>query len=228
MSTARFERITTFAKGNEGNYANTPGDTGGETYRGISRVWWPKWQGWAIIDAYKKQVNRPLKNNEKVPSAALEVLIKDFYFANFYVPVKAESIKNESVATTIYDHALGVDTNDATKLVQKILANDFGFGSKMPITGTFGLVTLNNLNSVDPKKFFDLYNAAREAHYRKRAATVANQAQFLTSWLSRLKKLDFKDVAVKTGVSVVGLAAFFFTIYLINTNNDEKQKKLAY
>lgn len=193
MSTARFERVKKFAKGNEGNYANNAGDTGGETYRGISRIWSTNWQGWKIIDAYKKQVGRPLKNNELVKSDALEVLISDFYFSNFYMPLKAESIKNESVATTIYDHALGVDPSDATKLVQRILNNNFG--KKLPVDGQFGNLTLNALNSVDAKKFFDLYNSAREAHYRNRAANVANQSQFLNSWLSRLKKLTFTPTA---------------------------------
>jgi lysozyme family protein len=190
MSTERFKRFEKVLDSHEGNYALTDGDTGGETYRGISRVYWPKWQGWAIIDAYKKQVKRPLKNNELIKNNTLEVLIDDFYFANFYNPIKAESIKNESVALTIYDHGLGVDTNDATKVAQRILNANFGY--KLPVDGKMGINTLNAINAVDAKRFFDLYNAAREAHYRNRAAKVPNQAQFLNSWLSRLSgKLKF-------------------------------------
>jgi lysozyme family protein len=206
MSTARFKRFEKVVKGNEGNYANTPGDTGGETYRGISRVYWPKWQGWNIIDAYKKQVNRPLKNNELIKNNTLEVLISDFYFANFYNAVKAESIKNESVALTIYDHGLGVDPNDATKFAQRILNANFGY--KLPVDGKMGVNTLNAINTVDAKKFFDLYNAAREAHYRNRAANVADQKQFLNSWLGRLKKLAF------TPTAAVVTGSFFLGCYL--------------
>lgn len=204
MSTAKFLRISKHTKGNEGNYANTAGDKGGETYRGISRVWWPNWSGWKIIDAYKVKVKRPLKNNELVPDSNLELMILDFYFANFYNPIRGESIKNESVATTIYDHGLGVDTNDATRLVQKILVNNFG--AKIPIDGKFGIITLNNLNSVNQNQFFALYNAAREAHYRKRIIEDPTQAKFLTSWLSRLNKLTFTQTAVIGG----SLLTFFF------------------
>lgn len=193
MSTERFKRFEKVVKANEGNYANTAGDTGGETYRGISRVYNPQWQGWGIIDAYKKQVKRPLRNNELIKNNTLEVLISDFYFANFYNAVKAESIKNESVALTIYDHALGVAPDDATKFAQRVLNANFGY--KLAVDGRMGGNTLNAINAVDAKKFFDLYNEAREAHYRKRAVNVADQKQFLNSWLGRLKKLTFTPTA---------------------------------
>jgi hypothetical protein len=49
-----------FTLGYEGEWVNDPDDRGGETYRGISRVHWPKWAGWAIIDAEKQ--------NEAFPS----------------------------------------------------------------------------------------------------------------------------------------------------------------
>jgi lysozyme family protein len=207
MSTARFKRFEKVLDSHEGNYANTAGDTGGETYRGISRRWNPQWQGWAIIDAYKKQVKRPLRNNELIKNNTLEVLIDDFYFANFYNAVKAESIKNESIALTIYDHALGVAPDDAVKFAQRVLNANFGY--KLAVDGKMGIITLNAINVVDQKRFFDLYNAAREAHYRKRAKEVPNQAQFLNSWLSRLSgKLKF------TPTTVAAVTGGFFLSWL--------------
>ena len=38
----------------EGGYVNDKDDAGGETYRGISRKYNPTWQGWTMIDSYKK------------------------------------------------------------------------------------------------------------------------------------------------------------------------------
>lgn len=38
----------------EGGYVNDKDDAGGETYRGISRKYNPTWQGWNMIDQYKK------------------------------------------------------------------------------------------------------------------------------------------------------------------------------
>lgn len=38
----------------EGSYVCDSDDSGGETYRGISRRYNPKWEGWNIIDTYKR------------------------------------------------------------------------------------------------------------------------------------------------------------------------------
>ena len=39
----------------EGGYANVQGDKGGETYMGISRVYWPSWPGWPVIDDWRAE-----------------------------------------------------------------------------------------------------------------------------------------------------------------------------
>lgn len=39
----------------EGGYANVLGDKGGETYMGISRVYWPSWPGWPVIDDWRAE-----------------------------------------------------------------------------------------------------------------------------------------------------------------------------
>ena len=38
----------------EGFYSNDPDDLGKETYKGISRIFHPKWNGWTIIDSFNK------------------------------------------------------------------------------------------------------------------------------------------------------------------------------
>lgn len=39
--------------GFEGGWCNVQGDSGGETYAGIARRYWPGWPGWKIIDGEK-------------------------------------------------------------------------------------------------------------------------------------------------------------------------------
>jgi lysozyme family protein len=46
--TDKAKKIIEFTLRNEGYYVNDKDDSGGETYRGISRVNFPKWAGWAI------------------------------------------------------------------------------------------------------------------------------------------------------------------------------------
>ena len=52
---ALFTPAFTLSKINEGGWVNDPNDIGGETYRGISRKFNPKWNGWSVIDEMKKK-----------------------------------------------------------------------------------------------------------------------------------------------------------------------------
>ena len=49
---AKFQIAEAITGRNEGGYANNSADTGGETYAGIARNYWPKWQGWKYIDNF--------------------------------------------------------------------------------------------------------------------------------------------------------------------------------
>ena len=44
---------------NEGGFVDDPSDSGGMTYAGVSRKWFPNWEGWKIVDAHK-----PLHRNQ--------------------------------------------------------------------------------------------------------------------------------------------------------------------
>ena len=39
----------------EGYYSNSLNDKGGETVNGISRVYFPEWAGWKIVDELKSK-----------------------------------------------------------------------------------------------------------------------------------------------------------------------------
>ena len=51
-----FNKSLEFSLQMEGLYCDEPGDAGGETYRGIARVYHPHWVGWELIDSYKQQL----------------------------------------------------------------------------------------------------------------------------------------------------------------------------
>lgn len=88
----------------EGGYVNDPNDNGGETYKGISRKFWPKWEGWVIIDKYKKsKVNFPkvLDSDNK-----LQDLILTFYKTNFWDKIGGDKINNQSIADLMFDGAI--------------------------------------------------------------------------------------------------------------------------
>lgn len=121
----------------EGGYVNNPNDSGGETYKGISRKNNPKWAGWAIVDSYKNKSNFPKNLNS---DTKLQQLVKECYRDNYWKPVWGDKIKNQAVADDVYDTAVNMGVGTSIKLLQRQY--------RMKETGKIDDVLLNKLNSV--------------------------------------------------------------------------------
>ena len=63
-------------------------DRGGKTYAGITRKNHPKWEGWKHLDAGSTP---PLQ------------LVRDFYHAEYWMPVQGDKIIEQSVADVLMD-----------------------------------------------------------------------------------------------------------------------------
>lgn len=130
----------------EGNYSKDPNDAGGETYKGISRVFWPKWVGWQVIDSLKLKPGFPQNLEIKTPvsvipqSANLQQMVKDFYYENFWMNIGGERIINDKVAGQIYDTAVNMGIKTAIKLVQGVF--------KLEKTGILDIKTMQAINGV--------------------------------------------------------------------------------
>ena len=75
---ANFKEAFEKTMGHEGGYGNDPDDAGGETYKGIARVYNPGWSGWAVIDAAKTASigNFPASLDQ---NATLQASVQSFY-----------------------------------------------------------------------------------------------------------------------------------------------------
>lgn len=100
---------------NEGGYSNVDGDTGEETYCGISRKWHPKWKGWPIVDA-----NKPLKHGQYIKDPALDKLKMDFYKAEFWDKLGGDNIQSQELADQAYDFAVNSGVPAAKKLLNQV------------------------------------------------------------------------------------------------------------
>ena len=96
---ANFAEAREITNKNEGGYANTTGDRGGETYRGISRAYWPNWEGWPIIDNIKASGRLP-NASEGEP---LDTMVMNFYKNNFWDKLRGNDINSQTVANFLYD-----------------------------------------------------------------------------------------------------------------------------
>lgn len=172
---------------NEGGFAYNPADSGRMTYKGISRRYHSKWQGWVVIDrelasmksmppygtdeydAWVRRVNIALKRN-----APLQQMILVFYQTNFWGQLSA--VKSQAVADWVYDHAVNGGGQGA-------IWAQLACGATPD--GEIGPKTIAAINRMDPEKFLERAGDIAGAYRLDRACAKPSQIEFLHSWLVR-------------------------------------------
>ena len=98
----------------EGKYSADRLDPGGETFMGISRVYWPSWSGWPKIDQWK------IKGG---PPPDLQQEVEQFYYENFWQRIQGDRISQLSaaIATELFDTAVNMSVSDAVRFLQTAL-----------------------------------------------------------------------------------------------------------
>jgi lysozyme family protein len=158
----------------EGYYANKPGDSGGETWEGIARNYYPAWSGWAIVDSYKSQPNFPtsLRADQNLANS-----VYAFYKSSQWDPLKGDSITNQSIANYIADWGVNAGLSTPVKHAQQIVGTT--------VDGKMGPATLAAINSADGATFFAALKAARIQFYHDVVTAHPEDRQFLSDWLAR-------------------------------------------
>lgn len=148
---------------NEGGYVlhNVAYDRGGMTYAGIARNMNPQWPGWSIIDAGGE------------PHADM---VRAFYRANFWNPIRGDELIHQSTAQSIFD--FHVNAGRPARVLAQIVAG-------VTPDGSFGPRTVQALNAYDPEKFQLAYALAKIARYRDIVTRDRSQQKFLLGWINR-------------------------------------------
>ena len=164
----------------EGGYVNDKDDAGGETYKGIARNSHGTWLGWTLIDRFKSKPDFPrsLDTNPQLQS-----LVELFYFDNFWTPLNAEKIQNQTSADSVFDFAVNSGLATSVRLVQSIV------GTKRD--GIIGEQTLNKINSIDFGYFQAALTVAKIEYYMNIIRRRPTSKKFLLGWISR--SLSFND-----------------------------------
>ena len=158
----------------EGEYVNDPDDSGKETYRGISRANHSDWNGWSVIDQCKIKSNFPF-NLAKV--ADLEKQVELFYLYEFWLPLKADQIQNQTSADSIFDFAVNSGVKTTVLIVQSVV------GTKTD--GIIGEQTLKKLNSLDFGYFQPAFTVAKITHYISIIQKRPTNKKYLFGWIIR-------------------------------------------
>lgn len=180
--------------GNEGGWksADDTTDSGGETYKGITRNNFPRWGGWKYIDGVKAQmVKQPAYgtssyyvwakslNTSLAQINALQALVQAFYRDNFWH--RLSEIADQRIAETIFD----LDVNSGSmgsKLMQR--------AAGVTDDGDIGPRSIEAINAADPRRLLTAFNAHAIEFYEGIINKHPEKAKYRHSWLSRLKDYD--------------------------------------
>jgi lysozyme family protein len=159
----------------EGNYAYLPYDKGGETYGGIARNYNKNWDGWNVLDKYKK--DSIVSWNKKIPE--MEKWVIDYYY-NIWIEDEYYLLKNQLIANYVFDYRnTGVI---AYRHVQYILQQH---GYPVKITGKMNTETINALNKINPLIFILHLQELRKEFYLKVVDRKPEMNIYLRGWLNR-------------------------------------------
>lgn len=150
----------------EGGYSNDTRDNGGETYKGISRRWYPKWVGWEIIDSFSDKYT--------IVSEELDELVAMFYYTVYWYKLHCHRIEDEFVAELVFNFAVNMGKKVVIKKVQRVLG--------VTQDGLIGNITIGALNKIDIDKFVYHFILEIVEFY---VLIGKKQPHYLLGWLNR-------------------------------------------
>ena len=187
--TSAFKRTTI----NEGGYSKHPTDPGGETYRGISRKFFPQWGGWTMVDDAKPMHGDPFlsfKNPDDM--ARMDELVADFYEKHFWKPLLAQAIDSQDLANKLFDQAVNIGMRAPVSYLQMHLNSLNVNGQLWPDIsedGKVGPITIAASNMCEKHKrtplLLALIMASQLLHYAEIMSRNPNLEVFAKGWVRR-------------------------------------------
>jgi len=170
----------------EGGYSNDTSDKGGETYKGISRRYWPDWEGWKIIDIYKTKYAGKELNRELAKNIGLQGSVQQFYYENYWLTMQCDSFDLQ-VASELFDTAVNQGKWKAASYLQKAL-NKLNRNRKdypdIMVDGKIGLQT---------KRVYEAYINTKRFVSRNEVKLIA----WLIKWLNYYQLKEYDIITTK-------------------------------
>lgn len=186
----------------EGGYANDHRDSGGETYRGISRKWHPDCPIWGIIDQTAASLNLsspPFKYDIKRmdsllgPNKPLEDMVHYFYRKEFWDRIHGDDISSQAVADNLFDAAVLMNCDKAAIILQRSLnalnrtERDY---PNLKVDGMVGPLTIRLLNKYlevdDELLLLTVFKGLRITRMIEIMESDETKEIFARSWLKRI------------------------------------------
>jgi len=118
---------------------NDSHDPGGMTYSGISRRYWPEWEGWKLIDEW-------LATGRRMSVEPLDQLVRDFFRVNFWHRIQGDKLASlaPGIAYEVFDTAVNMDVTRAVSFLQTGYNVARGLsGDDLEVDGKLGPATID-------------------------------------------------------------------------------------
>jgi len=170
----------------EGGYSYDKDDKGGETYKGISKGYHPNWNGWSIIDDYKKVTDKwqvLLQGNVE-----LQDDVKKFYKTEYWDKFRGDELPF-IVAEELLEQSVNLGNwNTAGKQLQKAL-NLLNRNGKLfvdlDVDGYVGKKTIDAVHKVKERRLLKVLNGLQFMRYYNLDITHPANEKFV-GWFDRV------------------------------------------
>ena len=185
--------------GFEGGWCNVQGDSGGETYAGIARRYWPDWPGWKLIDGEKAHssfasgASAFTRHLATVPG--LSDLVSGWYRSEWWDRLGLAALPQD-LANEIFEQSVNLGKGGSGQKVQ-LVCNAFNRAragnslfADLNVDGVIGPRTLDALAALlarrtDEKALVHALNCMQGSHYIELAARNPSQRKFVDGWMKR-------------------------------------------
>lgn len=188
---ADFEAAYSKTMAHEGGYSNDPNDAGGETYRGIARVYNGGWDGWDVIDASKGEPDFPECLDEIY---SLQTSVHEFYKENYWDVNRLDDVYDQDVAEEMFDTGVNMGVGRAAKFLQQALNylnRNGALYSDLIVDGAIGSASLNALDIVlsdgDGTILLTMLNVLQGQHYMEYMSKSPSQEKYARGWFKRVQ-----------------------------------------
>lgn len=176
---ALFEKAIPHILANEGGMVDNPNDPGGATNHGISLRFM---EGSADGDINNDGVINKEDIRQLNQGQAAELYRKNFWAPNYY-----GDIRNQGLATKIFDVAVNMGSLTANKMLQQAcnLANTTAV---LKVDGKIGNESLRAINNLDAQYLVSIVCSLAARHYILLCENNNKLKIFLRGWLIRARK----------------------------------------
>jgi lysozyme family protein len=176
---AQFEKSQKNVGISEGGYQNDPKDTG-NWYMG--KLIGTNWGISApTLGGYLGRIPTAQEMKTLAKATAVAILKTNYWTANNF-----DRLKNQSVATMLYDGVVNHGNSAMRKLVERVLSR---FRKSLASYKVFTKEGIDILNTLNQKELFSALKNARKTKYES-----LNNSRYLKGWLNRLERIHFEEV----------------------------------